>query len=324
MIPPRAAVIPIGVTARDEGRNIVRLLQSLRVAIARASWELGCTFHTYVLLNDNRDNTPELLVGLDDITVWHTFGGLVEAQRALADRCGGTAPFLVFSDADILVEPNALLEVSRAMLTDPCLEVAYAEKHPLPPLRKTRLANALYLYNLHEGYQSRRHYCNGQFFAIRRWLIPKPEELRWEPPQDTPFLNLAAGIRVDDIYLSREILDRAGPAAIRCVPAAIRYRPPETLRGMFRKYQRMRLELERLDHYFPPVRRAQAHWSRRGTDTGRLARAAAAEKLYYGLFQAALLLCKAAYRSQKWFYTHVATRPCPTWAPVLESKEPIP
>ena len=108
---------------------------------------------------------------------------------------------MVFSDADILVEPEALLEVSRAMLIDPGLEVAYAEKYPLPPVRKTWLARAIYLYNLREGYQTTRHYYNGQFFAIRRWRIPKPEELHWDRQLDTPFLDLTAGIRTDGIYL---------------------------------------------------------------------------------------------------------------------------
>ena len=316
-------MIPIGVTARDEARNIEKLLASLRVAVARASSELGCTYRLHVLLNDNRDHTPQLLAGCDDVTVWHTSGGIVEAQRVLVDRCAG-APFLVFSDADILVDPEALLEISRVMLACPEVEVAYAEKYPIPPLRRTPLARALYLYNLREGYQTTRHYLNGQFFALRSWHIPKPGELRWDPRQDSPFLNLAAGIRTDDTYLSREVLSRAGPEAIRCLPAGIRYRPPETLRGMFRKYQRMRLELERLDCYFPKMDKAHRRWGRRRKDAARLAAAPISERLYYGLFQAALWLCRAAYRAQKLYFTYVSSHPCPTWDPVVESKERMP
>ncbi len=318
---PSQITVPIGVTARNEAQNIVALLTSLRVAVARATAELRCRYQIHVLLNDNRDHTPELLAAFTDITVWLTVGGLVEAQRALVDHCGKTAPFLVFSDADILVHPDALLEVSRAMLRDPALEVAYAEKCPLPPLRRTPLARALYLYNLREGYQTRRHYCNGQFFAIRRWRIPRPDQLRWDPRLDTPFLHLAAGIRTDDMYLSREILSRCGPDAIRCLPSAIQYRPPETLRGMFRKYQRMRLELERLDLYFPDLRNAHTKWGRRGTSSSKLAEAPLCERLYYSLFRGALLLCRVAYRAQKFYYTHLSSRPCPTWAPVFETKE---
>jgi hypothetical protein len=92
---------------------------------------------------------------------------------------------------------------------------------------------------------------------------------------------------------------------------------------MFRKYQRMRLELERLDHYFPDMRSAQKKWGRRGTDIKKLAGAPFFEKLYYGLFLAALCFCRAAYRGQKWYFTHLSSRPCPTWSPVVETKERI-
>jgi hypothetical protein len=89
---------------------------------------------------------------------------------------------------------------------------------------------------------------------------------------------------------------------------------------MFRKYQRMRLELERLDCFFPRMERGHG----RRKDPAKLRAAPFSEKLYYGLFQAALLLCKAAYHAQKLYFTHLSSRPCPTWSPVAESKERMP
>ena len=77
-------IIPIGITARNEARNILTLLASLRQAAARASAELPCRYQLHVLLNDNTDHTPALLAGLPDVTLWHTSGGIVEAQRQLA------------------------------------------------------------------------------------------------------------------------------------------------------------------------------------------------------------------------------------------------
>jgi hypothetical protein len=313
--------IPIGVTARNEAKNILVLIESLRKAIARACADLGCTYELHILLNDNTDHTPALLSGEPDLTIHHTYGGIVEAQRVLVEQCGQGAPFLVFSDADIRIEPEALVEITRVMLSFPEVEVAYGEKYPIAPLRSTPLAKALYLYNLREGYQTTRHYFNGQFFAIRRWSIPKPEELRWDGSIDTPFLNLAAGIRVDDMYLSREVLSRMGPDAIRCLQAGIHYRPSETLRGMFRKYQRMRLEIERLNRYFPTTQAVHRKWGRRRVNTRTLRRAPFSERLYYALFQSALVLCKIAYHAQKAYYTYLSARPCPTWFPVTETKE---
>ena len=315
--------IPIGVTARNEAKNILALLESLRAAIARASSDLGCRYEIHVLLNDNDDNTPDLLRGAG-IRIWNTYGGIVEAQRKLAESFGSEAPFLVFSDADILIEPDALLEVSRAMLCSPEVEVAYAEKYPIPPLRRTPLARALYFYNLREGYQTTRHYFNGQFFAIRRWNIPRRESLAWDRALDNRFLNLEAGIRLDDIYLSRDLLNRVGPEGIRCVAAGIRYHAPQTLWGMFRRYQRMKLEIERLNCYFPATGSTHRKFGRRRLDTGQLRRAPVSEKLYYGLFRLALILCQIAYFAQKTWYTHVARTPCPTWSPVKETGERVP
>jgi glycosyltransferase involved in cell wall biosynthesis len=315
--------IPIGVTARNEAKNILVLLDSLRVAMARATSELGCRYELHVLLNDNDDDTPRLLAGAADVKLWHTYGGLVEAQRALAEHAVD-APFLIFSDADIRVAPDALLEVSRAMLSRPELEVAYAEKYPLEPVRRTLLARALYFYNLREGYQTERHYFNGQFFAIRHWHIPAPGELRWDAALENRFRNLAVGIRIDDIYLSREVLSRIGPEAILCVPGGgIWYWPPRTLRGMFRKYQRMRLEIERLDCFFPPTREVHRRWGQRRLDRSRLAAAPWREKLYYAMFQLALVLCKLAYQAQRGYFTYLAGRDCPTWTPVTETKERV-
>jgi glycosyltransferase involved in cell wall biosynthesis len=314
--------IPIGITARNEAANIRSLLASLRTSVAAAESALPVRFELHVLLNDNEDDTEQLLAGQPGLTIWHTRGGLVEAQRTLVNA-RRHAPFVIFADADIRIHPATITELAQALLTNPAIQIAYAEKTPLPPLRRSPLARALYLYNLREGYQTRRNYCNGQCFAIRRWQIPSPAALRWDPAADNRFLNLAAGIRTDDIYLSRELLQRAGPDAFFCAPSAIAYRPPETLRGMFRKYQRMRLEIERLHHYFPQTRPAHDRWGRRRPDRSRLAAAPLDEKAYYLLFQSALLLCKAGYHAQRLWYSRFAATPCPTWLPVEETKEPI-
>ena len=314
--------VPIGITARNEAANILALLASLRVSAARASQRLGVGYELHLLLNDNQDDTPQRVAGEPDLVLWHTQGGLVEAQRALA-AARPVAPFLIFSDADILVHPDTIAELTAAMLDRPGVEIAYAEKYPIAPLRRTPLARALYLYNLREGYQTKRNYCNGQCFAIRKWHIPTPAELTWDRKADNPFLHLAAGIRTDDIYLSRELLRRAGPEAFFCTPAGIQYRPPETLEGMFRKYQRMRLELARLDHFFPGWRPAHTRWGRRRLDLSRLRRVPLGEQFYYALFQGALALCKLRYHAQRLYYTYLSQSPCPTWMPVKETKEPL-
>ena len=164
-------------------------------------------------------------------------GGKVEAQRRVAN----TTPFVIFSDADIVVTENTVASVCRAMLDDPQLQVAYPRKQPLAPMRTTLLANALHCYNRVNGFQQPRRYFNGKFFAIRDWRVPTLEELRPRLallPQDR-FYDFHSGMRVDDIWLSREVLRRYGADAIREVQdGEIRYRPPETFKGMYRTYHR--------------------------------------------------------------------------------------
>jgi glycosyltransferase involved in cell wall biosynthesis len=314
--------IPIGITARNEAATILGLIASLRVSISQATKTLGVEYEIHVLLNDNEDNTPELLASQPDLFLWETHGGLVEAQRALV-AASPRVPFVIFTDADILLHPDTITQLTAALQSNPSLQIAYAAKLPVPPKRRTPLARALYLYNLNEGYQTTRNYCNGQCFAIRHWNIPTVDELHWDIAADNPFLNLAAGIRTDDIFLSRDVLRRHGPAGLECVPAAVRYRPPETLRGMFHKYQRMCLEIERMHHYFPDSRQTHTRLGRRALDRSLLRQAPLSEQFYYGLFQSALVFCKLAYSAQRIYYTHLSSEPCPTWRPVQETKEPL-
>ena len=314
--------IPIGITARNEAANILALLKSLRISVARATEQLGVEYELHVLLNDNTDNTPELLADQTDLYLWRTLGGIVEAQRALVEASPGV-PFIIFTDADILLHPGTITGLTAALQSHPEVQIAYAEKVPIRPRRGNPLARALYLYNLREGYQTRRNYCNGQCFAIRKWNIPTVDELHWDITADNPFLNLAAGIRTDDIFLSRDVLRKHGLAGFRCVDAAVQYRPPETLHGMFRKYQRMRLEIERLHYYFPESRETHSRWGRRRLDPSHLRQAPLSEQFYYGVFQAALVLCKIAWHAQRLYYTHLSKTPCPTWLPVTETKEPL-
>jgi len=315
-------LIPIGITARNEAANIKALLHSLRESAARASANLDVEYELHVLLNDNRDHTPQLLGGESDLQIWQTQGGIVEAQRALV-AARPASNFLIFTDADILIHPDTIAELTSALIDNPAVGIAYAEKYPIEPKRRTLLARALYFYNLREGYQTKRNYCNGQCFAIRDWNIPTPAELTWDPAADNPFLHLSAGIRTDDIFLSRDLLRRSGPQAFLCTPAGIQYRPPETLEGMFRKYQRMRLEIERLNRFFPASQRAHRRWGRRRLDFEIIHRAPLVEKLYYALFQAALVLCKIRYHAQRIYYTYFSRKTCPTWLPVRETKEPL-
>jgi glycosyltransferase involved in cell wall biosynthesis len=314
-------VVPVAVTAKNEERAIAACLDTLRRAVAFAEARLPLRFDLLVVLNDCTDQTEEV-VQRQGVPLLHTTGGLVEAQRAVVRP----APFLVFSDADIAVAEDTLAAVARVMLEQPGVMVAYPSKAPLPPRRRSLLAQALYVYNRRDGFQTRRQYFNGKFFAIRRWQIPGRDEVHSRSaalPADR-FYRFDDGLRADDIYLSRWILHEWGPAAIVEVPQSrLWFRPPETLAGMYHYYRRMRMEIERLDLLFPELRAVHQRHGVRTYDWGRVRQAPGRERWLWRFFRLALLGCKLWYVGERFYYRHLARRDCPAWPPITESKQPI-
>jgi hypothetical protein len=315
-------MIPVAVTARNEENTIAACLQALRRAIAYAEDRLPLRFALAAVLNDCTDRTEERARAVPGVEILHSTGGKIEAQRSAVRP----APFVVFADADIHVEENVLCELSRVLLDDSAVQVAYPSKVPLRPRSRSLLAEALYVYNLRDGFQTPRRYFNGKCFAIRAWSAPTLAELAPRLavlPRDN-FYQFHAGLRVDDIYLSRLILERHGPGAIREVPGAtIYFRPPETLVGMYRYCKRMRMEIERLDVLFPELRAVHALHGRRAVDRAALRRAPPRERFLWRYFHAALGLCRAWYRIERFFYRRLARGSCPTWNPITETKVPI-
>lgn len=315
--------IPLGITAKNEAANLGRTLDSVRKAACFAQSRLEVSIDIVIVLNDNTDETRDLLTREQVAEkVMITTGGLVEAQRTFVKANPGSL-FVIFSDADIVISENALFEICKTLLQEPLVEIAYVEKTPLRPLRKTALAEALFLYNLHNGYQGHRHYFNGQLFGIRNWSIPHANEMIWNSNSNNRFLCLQEGIRCDDIYLSRAAMGRKGPDCIRLVKARLHYRPPETLLGMFRKYQRMTLEIERLNCFFPESQSVHQRWGKRYFIFAQLRQRPVSEQIFYSLFVAALYICKLLYQLQRFYYSHLSAKPCETWKPVLESKREI-
>jgi len=126
-------------------------------------------------------------------------------------------------------------------------------------------------------------------------------------------------MRIDDIYLSRRVVAEHGPDALVETPlGCVQFRAPETWRGMYRYYRRMRMELERVSALFPELDAAHARFGSRPAD--RLATATAGERRAYARFQRALLVCRAGYRLERAWYQRVARSTCQPWPPIEETK----
>ncbi|ACY18162.1 glycosyltransferase [Haliangium ochraceum] len=308
--------IPLTVCARDEERSIGACLDALLAARDYAEARLPVEIDLLVVLDQCRDRT-EAEVRRRGVACAHSRGGKVEAQR----RGARSGRFQIFCDADVAVSPEALHALCAVMLADERVLVAFPPKRPIPPRRRTPLARALHVYNLRRGFSSQRTWFNGKLFAIRDWQVPTRDEVaqraRALPP--SRFYDYAAGMRVDDIYLSRRVLAAGGPEALHeTATGLVRFRAPETWLGMYRYYRRMRMELERLDALFPETRAVHARYGVRRPDL--LARAPRRERCAWHLFRAALLTCRAAYRAERAFYEHLSPRPLQPWPAIPETK----
>jgi glycosyltransferase involved in cell wall biosynthesis len=314
-------VIPLVIAARNEERALGACLDSLLASAAHAERHAGIRFDFRVILDDCTDATAAVAASRGVRTLVSS-GGKVEAQRR---GLVAGAPFHVFADADIAVEPATLLALVGAM-ADPSVEVACPPRRPLAPAQRTPIARAIHVYNAHRGFSAQRTWFNGKLFAIRRWAIPTLAELGprlAKLPRDR-FYQAHRGLRVDDVYLSRTIAREHGPGAIReTSEGTLWFRPPETLRGMYRYFRRMRMELERLDRLFPETRATHEKHGIRRTDAAAVARATTEERRLFRLFQAAIKGCELVYAAERAFYLHLARSPCEDWSPIDETKRPI-
>ncbi|MCH9686372.1 MAG: glycosyltransferase family 2 protein [Deltaproteobacteria bacterium] len=311
--------VTLAVTARNEAGCIAQCLRSLLCAVDHAQRRRPVRFDVVVVLDACTDQTGAIARRFEGVRTLESSGGIVEAQRAVAT----TTAVVIYADADIVVEPETLLGLTDAMEADPALRVAYPPKQPLPPHRHSTMANALYVYNLRSGFQTRRPWFSGKLFAIRGWSIPTRAELgpRLAALRRDNFYDLHAGMRVDDIYLSRTIIAADGPRAIlQTNTGLVWFRAPETFEGMARTYRRMRMEIERLDRLFPETRAVHRRFGVRGYDRDALRKAPASERRAWWWFRAALQLCKLRYRLERAYYHHLASAPCDPWPPVVETK----
>lgn len=283
-------MIPVIVAARNEERAIAACLDSL----ARTTLPIAIV----VALDECTDATASI-VAARGVRAIRASGGKVRAQQA-ALAASAPAPFAIFVDADIVVAPGTLEALASAM-ADPSVRVAVPAKHPLPPRRWwSPLAHVLHRYNArHATPAPSPAWFSGKLFAIRDFEIPADAELRARAAAlpASAFYAYGEPLRVDDVYLSRRSV-----GAIRGTAGAIYFRAPETWRGMYRYYRRMRRELERIDRLFPELPATRDPPGRRSGST---------------MFDLALAACRLAYRAERCAVDRLGVSPRNPW-PAIE------
>jgi glycosyltransferase involved in cell wall biosynthesis len=324
--------VSIGVAARNEEATVAAALRSIEAAVAALPEPGGV--EVIVALNGCTDATADVVVGhvaayRGDIEyhIMKTPTGLVEAQRAIA-AAAAARDFVVFVDADCVLDPGCLGELVAAMTQHPQVRAAWASMVPAGGRRGFWRG----VYNfadyhpevVHRG----RHLC-GRAFAIRGYDVPlvSPAGAAPVPPRVAAYLGLDRGPVGDDSFLSRALIARHGVECIQhAAGARVYFQPIPRLSGFWAAQRRKQIEPRRLDLLFPEytgVRRR--HFGRR-VDRAAYRRLRPIERLqcrvylalYSGLRRLAALQLSAA---ELLVRAGVPLRPVEVWPVVAGTKE---
>jgi glycosyltransferase involved in cell wall biosynthesis len=312
------AEIPLVVAAHNEEQSIEACLRSLLRAAEVAEAALPVRLLPLVVADRCSDRTEEIAAALG-VPVRRVAGGKVAAQRAGVRP----APFLIFSDADVTVDPPTLRGLCRLLLERPEVQVAYPPRAPLPPRLSSLVAACSYSYTKHEGFQRRRTWFDGKLFAIRRFDVPTTEALQPRVHGLDPdrFYALHQGIIADDVYLSRKLVHEHGLGALACGgEGCVRFRTPGTLRGMYAYYRRIRRELERTDLLFPEMAETGRRFGTRETDWEKFRAASPKDRAFFALFQGIDAALGLVYAADRAYYQTLARVDGPSWTRIPETK----
>ncbi|MEV4517742.1 glycosyltransferase family 2 protein [Dactylosporangium sp. NPDC049525] len=333
-------MLSIGVAARNEEATIAQTLRSVEVALDALPEPVpaevivavnGCTDRTREVVDEY---VEEYTAGNGDGVTFHVIEsapGLIEAQRAIA-RLARSEEHLILVDADCVLDPGCLRELVRVMAEHPDAEAAWASMVPADHDGRPGFLRVVYNFAdyhpdvIHRG----RHLC-GRAFAIRRYDVAwrSPHRLADVDPRTAAYLSLERGPISDDSYLSRAIIDRHGPAAIRhAVAARIYFQPIPRLRDFSYAQRRKTYEAHRLNLLFPEYRGVRGRHFRRRVDPAGYARLRPAQRLQCRLYLwlYALFGRLAAVRlagGLALLRLGVPLRPCEVWPVVEGTKRPF-
>lgn len=255
--------ITIGICARNEDKNIVNCLESVRKNIMFLS-----NFDVKVVINVNgsTDKTESYVEDyiinkkLTDFFIINTGENLVEAQRNIVENF--KSDFQIFIDADVILDEQTITKLIEVLIRTDKI-VVYADYVPQRHnfkkwnILKRSIQALSILYDTNYSLQTKRYYLHGRVFATKDWFAPTIEESISRAENSKLFLikNLPQKQKtliIDDVYYSSYILDKYGLNSIeRIEKAYVYYYPICTLRDMYKIYRRRNLEMIKLTNLYP-------------------------------------------------------------------------
>jgi glycosyltransferase involved in cell wall biosynthesis len=283
--------LTVGIAVRNEVNTIQRTLSSIKASIDYArlflpklDWEiLVCT-------NGCEDDSEIVIAGFIEehpnaqISHISSEAGLVHAQRRIV-RARTKRGYIMFFDADIVVEQPCVYELLIALESSPECQAVYAVGVPIESKPAGLIARLLILRVTRSELFTKRNFLHGRAFIIREWNIPEGHH-SFELSNAPDFLQIKAGVIVDDIYLSRAIVHAYGLSAVQqCRRAKFRYHPITILRDFYLARRRTYLELRRLDLMFPEHQDTQKKYFRRRVQWLNVFRLSGLESFQFVLYR---------------------------------------
>jgi glycosyltransferase involved in cell wall biosynthesis len=251
--------LTIGVPVRNESRTLERFIKSLKDSVDLLPVHLAV--ETIICINGSTDGSEEIARRLVqkysgsrlNISVVHSKEGKMEAQRTvlLSRHLHGMTAFF---DADTIVRRHCLLHLWNAMEENLQLKVAYSSVKALNHGYETIVEWIESVHYAFPHFLTPRKYFHGRGYFIRPTeLFFLDDEKREQVKQlRHKWMRLDAGPIVDDIHLSRVLVQRYGPESIQEVyNAIVEFTAPRTITDFYHGQRRLLIELRRLDALFP-------------------------------------------------------------------------
>lgn len=254
--------VTIGVPVKNEENTISLTLRALQQAISKLPNKVK--IETIVCLNGTTDNTQSVILSPQNkdvcerlnLRIIRSAPGKLLAEKKIA-KARKLHGFLLYCDADIILNKYAITRLYRRMLKNPKLRVVCAKVLPIFKRHRNNFQHIMKSYYDMRYLLSERGCFHGRLFMLRDEQDVMAEydvaqRIKKIPKSTVEKLYLHKGPICDDIILSAAIVHKYGQDAVERVHSAkVYFYPPDNRYDFFLGVRRYTIEIERINTLFP-------------------------------------------------------------------------
>jgi len=262
--------LTIGVPVHNEAKSLPYFLRTLIPALKKLN---NLNIEIIFCVNGCSDNSLKIIQDFlkkeksFKTNVIGSYLGKMQAQKEIIRFSELSGP-IAFLDADILLDDNCLKNLWGALSTGDNLQVVFSKVYPI--WRKFSLIGWMQktYYERDDDVREPRRYIHGRAYILRNRkfftvndLQSRIEAARKLDSYSVHQLFIEKGPQIDDIYLSRLLVDKFGPGSIKEVQEArLYFIPPSTIKDCYQEQKRLSLEIIRNNLLFPENKYTQERW----------------------------------------------------------------